>query len=134
VYGARAGRPRHGDDRQVSYDLLPILGHWWRRIAEDTGTFAGRFPYEPYGKRSGASRTALPAAFNGQMFGKNKAKPFWGWHDRRTRKKKILATGQWGLDPAYGVSRNLKLPDPFSLTYIYNPYLKLEERRGRRLR
>ncbi len=134
VYGARAERPRHGNDRRVSYDLLPILGHWWRRIEEDTGTFAGRFPYEPYGKRPGASRTALPAAFNGQMFGKNKAKPFWGWHDRRTRKKKILATGQWGLDPAYGVSRNLELPDPFSLTYSYNPYLKLEERRGRRLR
>ncbi len=134
VYGARAERPRHGNDRQVSYDLLPILSHWWQRIDEDAETFAGRFPYEPYGERPGASSAALPAAFNGQMFGKNKAKPFWGWHDRRTRKKKILATGQWCMDPAYGVSRNLKLPDPFSLTYVYNPYLKLQEPRKRRSR
>ncbi len=125
IYGARAGRARHGNDREVSYQLLPILGHWWRRSQDDAGTFAGDFRYQPYGQRPAASRTSLPAAFNGRKFGKNKAKPFWGWHDRRTRKKKILATGQWGLDPAYGVSRNLKLPQPFSLTYIYNPYLGL---------
>jgi len=125
IYGSRAGQPRHGNDRAVSYELLPILGHWWRRGSDGAGTFAGDFRYQPYGKRPAASRSALPAAFNGRKFGKNKAKPFWSWHDRRTRKKKILATGQWGLDPAYGVSRNLKLPQPFSLTYIYNPYLKI---------
>ncbi len=125
IFGAGASRPRHGNDRGVSYELLPILGHWWRRGEDDERTFAGDFRYQPYGKRPAASRASLPAAFNGRKFGKNKAKPFWGWHDRRTRKKKILATGQWGLDPAYGVSRNLKLPEPFSLTYIYNPYLKI---------
>ena len=125
IFGSRAGQPRHGSDREVSYELLPILDHWWRRGEDDAGTFAGDFRYQPHGKRPAASRASLPAAFNGRKFGKNKAKPFWGWHDRRTRKKKILATGQWGLDPAYGVSRNLKLPEPFSLTYIYNPYLKI---------
>ena len=129
VHGERAQRPRHGNDRSVSYELLPVLSHWWRRIEEDTGTFAEQFHYEPQGKRPGASHAALPAAFNGRRFGKNKAKPFWGWHDRRTRKKKILATGQWALDPAYGVSKNLKLPEPFSLTYLYNPYLRIEKRR-----
>ena len=128
IFASRAGQPRHGNDREVGYELLPILSHWWGRIERDAGTFDGRFGYEPEGKRPGASRSSLPAAFKGRKFGKNKAKPFWGWHDRRTRKKKILATGQWGLDPAYGVSRNLKLPEPFSLTYIYNPYLEIAPR------
>ena len=130
IYGARASRPRHGNERALSYELLPILSHWWRRIEEGAGTFAEHFPYQPYGKRPAASRSTLPVAFNGRRLGKNKTKPFWGWHDRRTRKKKILATGQWGLDPAYAVSRNLNLPRPFSLTYIYNPYLSIEERPG----
>ena len=51
------------------------------------------------------------------------AKPFWGWHDNETRDKKVLATGQWALDPAYAVTRNLTLPGPVSLRYTFNPYL-----------
>ena len=64
-------------------------------------------------------------SFLGRKFGSNKAKPFWGWHDRRTRKKKVLATGQWALDPAYAVSQNLKIPGRFSLDYVFNPYLDI---------
>jgi len=38
--------------------------------------------------------------------------------------------GQWGLDPAYAVSRNLRFPadEPFSLDYVYNPYLGIDRR------
>lgn len=59
--------------------------------------------------------------------GQNLAKPFWGWHDNRTIKQKILAVGQWGLDPADGVSRNLTFPpgQPVSLDYVFNPYLAI---------
>ena len=52
------------------------------------------------------------------------AKPFWGWHDDDTHDGKVLARGQWALDPAYGVSRNLTLPGPVSLDYTFNPYLR----------
>jgi len=49
-----------------------------------------------------------------------------------TLKRKVLARGQWGLDPAYGVNRNLRFPDsePFSLDYVYNPYLGVDLRAG----
>ena len=51
------------------------------------------------------------------------AKPFWGWHDNDTLKQKLLAKGQWGLDPAYAITRNLTLPGPVSMRYVFNPYL-----------
>ena len=35
----------------------------------------------------------------------------------------MIGTGQWGLDPAYSVAQNLRIPGPFSLDYVYNPYL-----------
>ena len=42
-----------------------------------------------------------------------------------TKKENILGDGQWGLDPAYAVSRDLTFPpgQPFSLEYVFNPYL-----------
>jgi hypothetical protein len=57
----------------------------------------------------------------------NRAKPFWGWFDFATRD--FLAPGQWGLDPAYAVSRMLRFPskDPFALEYIVNPFLSPEK-------
>ncbi len=128
VYRGEAGRPRHNNDRRVGYELLPILHHWWARIERDEGTFSAVFAYQPLGRRPGVSVSQLPGSFKGRQFGRDKAKPFWGWHDRRTRKKKILATGQWVLDPAYSVSRNLEPPAPFSLNYIYNPYLGIDKR------
>jgi hypothetical protein len=69
----------------------------------------------------------LGGAFYGREHGENKAKPFWGWHDTRTLKAKALNRGQWGLDPAYAVSQNLRFPPdkPVSLEYTFNPYLDL---------
>jgi hypothetical protein len=69
----------------------------------------------PFGEISGA--------FLGRQYGSNKAKPFWGWHDNRSLKQKVVAAGQWGLDPAYAMSQNLTYPQPFSLDYTFNPYL-----------
>ncbi len=65
----------------------------------------------------------LPGSFLGRKHAANKAKPFWGWHDVRTQKRKVLATGQWALDPAYSVTRNLQFPadEEFSLRYVYHP-------------
>ena len=127
AYKGRAERPRHGNDRNIGYELLSIHEHWWQRAqsrnASRERTFDAFYSYEPYGGRPGAGQAQVAGSFYGRKHGSNKAKPFWGWHDRRTRKKKVLATGQWGLDPAYGVSQNLRMPPPFSVNYIYNPYL-----------
>ena len=127
VYKGFAERPRYPSDRNVGYDLLSIHDHWWVRSQEarsrSGGAFAAYYRYEPAGGRPPAAAEWIAGAFRGMRHGKNMAKPFWGWHDNETRKKGILATGQWGLDPAYAVSRNLALPGPVSLRYTFNPYL-----------
>ncbi len=127
LYKGVAERPRHGNDREVGYELLPIYDHWWVRAREGRGgrerTFDAYYAYQPYGGRPPSAYPEIAGSFLGRKFGSNKAKPFWGWHDRRTRKKEVLATGQWALDPAYAVSQNLRIPGPFSLDYVFNPYL-----------
>jgi len=126
IFKGRAERPRYANDRRVGYELLPIYEHWWLRAGQHRGgnrTFADYFLYQPYGRRPLPSSSEIAGAFKGRKMGSNKAKPFWGWHDERTRKKGILSRGQWGLDPAYSVSRNLMFPEPFSLKYLHNPYL-----------
>jgi hypothetical protein len=87
------------------------------------------FTYQPLGDRPVARIPRIGGAFLGRKEASNKAKPFWGWHDVLTQKKKVLATGQWGLDPAYSVSHNLLFPesDPFALDYVFNPYLAVKE-------
>jgi hypothetical protein len=71
-------------------------------------------------------------SFLGRKHGANKAKPFWGWHDERTRRGKVLNTGQWALDPAYAITKNVSFPAalPVDLNYIYNPYLGVGEAGG----
>ncbi len=130
VFKGKAGRPRHPDDRNVGYELLPIYEHWWLRAhgaAKQSRAFDAYYAYEPYGGRPRPRHTEIAGSFLGRRHGSNKAKPFWGWHDNRTRKRKVLATGQWGLDPAYAVSRNLRFPGRFSVDYTYNPYLGIGE-------
>ena len=130
VFKSKAERPRHPDDRNVGYELLPIYEHWWLRAhgaAKQGRAFDAYYSYEPFGRRPRPRLGEIAGSFLGRKHGSNKAKPFWGWHDNRTRKRKVLATGQWGLDPAYAVSRNLRFPGRFSVDYTYNPYLGIGE-------
>jgi len=128
VFKGTAERPPRTDARLVGYELLSIYHHWWVRAQDDAsakGTmFDAYYSYSPLGGRPRVAYNQIAGSFLGRRFGSNKAKPFWGWHDQRTQGKNILATGQWGLDPAYSVSRNLRMPPPHSLDYIHNPYLK----------
>jgi hypothetical protein len=128
-YKGMAERPRHANDRDIGYALLPIYQEWWVKMKE--GDPAARImfddysTYAPLGNRPSSSLPQIAGAFLGRKEAANKARPFWGWFDLQTQKKKVLATGQWGLDPAYSVSRNLRFPEgePFSIDYIFNPYL-----------
>ncbi len=130
IYKSEAERPRHPADRLVGYELLPIYEHWWLPAHEDRRMsghmFSNYYSYQPFGGRPRPQYTKISGAFLGRMHGVNEAKPFWGWHDGRSRKKQVLSTGQWALDPAYALSRNLTIPEPFSLEYVFNPYLGIE--------
>lgn len=131
VYRGQAARPRYGMDRDVSYDLLPIYDHWWLKATDrEKGArmFSAFYQYTPFGGRPAMKFPQVGGSFLGIKFGADKAKPFWGWHDMATQRRKILATGQWAADPAYAVTRNLTFPAnlPVSLNYTYNPYLGFE--------
>jgi len=126
LYTGRAERPKHANDRNVGYDLISIEETWWAR-AKQTGAdrlFDAPFDYQPFGNRPGAGLKYM-GSFLGRKQSANKAKPFWGWHDERTRRGKVLNTGQWALDPAYSVTKNISWPAamPVDLDYVYNPYL-----------
>lgn len=127
VYKGVAERAKHANDRKVGYELLPILTHWWSRTTSDQNQrmFDEFAPYAPFGGRPGVKFPQIGTTFLGRKESANKAKPFWGWHDTKTLKNRILAPGQWGLDPAYAASRNMTFPAGmnFSLDYTYNPYL-----------
>jgi hypothetical protein len=127
VYKGRAEKPKHANDRMVGYELLPIYDHWWLPSVDgsDRGRqmFDAYYQYAPYGGRPTPGQRQIAGSFLGRMHGANKAKPFWGWHDNRTSKREVVAPGQWGLDPAYSVNQNLRMPQPFSLEYVFNPYL-----------
>jgi len=126
VYKGKAEKPRHAADRRVGYALLPVYEHWWLRAHEGDGrnvTFDDYFVYRPHGRRPVPVYPEIAGAFLGRTHASNSAKPFWGWHDRRTQSKKVAARGQWGLDPAYVMSQNLEFPEPFSTDYVFNPYL-----------
>jgi hypothetical protein len=63
VYRGEARRPRHPNDRSVSYDLLPIVDHWWARATDTNGKGDGAFDhlcrYSPLGNRPGISASEL---------------------------------------------------------------------------
>ncbi|MCC6362950.1 MAG: hypothetical protein IT165_05465 [Bryobacterales bacterium] len=128
IYKGVAERPKHANDRGVGYELLPILTKWWPYVesnAQNQRMFDEFGPYEPFGNRPGIKVGKIGHTFYGRKEAANKAKPFWGWHDNRTLKAGVLAPGEWGLDPAYGVTRDLTFPSnmAFSLDYTNNPYL-----------
>ena len=129
VYKGVAERAAHGNDRNVGYDLIAIEDSWWARVKQDgVKAFDAPYVYQPFGNRPGAGQRYM-GSFLGRKHGTNKAKPFWGWHDERTRRGKVLNTGQWALDPAYAVTKNITFPAamPVDLNYIYNPYLGIGE-------
>ena len=122
-----AERPGSPCAREVGYELLAIEEHWWRKATTDwkEPTFDEPYVYVPFGGRPAPRNPRLFGAFLGRKEAVNKARPFWGWFDTRGRNQRIVNTGQWAMDPAYSLSRNMTFPGEqrFSLDYTYNPYL-----------
>ncbi len=110
--GRTAQKPQ-GINGEVTYALLPIYDELWaRRDSVGAGkTFDKLFFY---------GRNRIPAAFDGDTWGEDKANTPWGYDQARGFK---LHRGDWFLDPAKAMSFHATFPEPFSHRYVFNPYL-----------
>jgi len=110
--GEKAQRPASLDG-EATYRLIPIYDTLWQRRHSigDGKTFDRKFFYGP---------NVLPAAFDGDTYGFDKANTPWGYDQARGRK---LHRGDWFLDPAKALAFHATLPEPFSRRYVSNPYL-----------
>jgi len=125
-YYGFAEEPSGGNDRNVSYDLIPILTTLWpyRFNIGDGKTYDKPFVYQ--GHRYSFS-LKIGSAFDGSGPGalspEDAANPPWGWNDTNGIGSFDRA-GDFFFDPAWLVNEHFYMPEPFSLTYVYNPYLE----------
>ena len=111
--------PTGGNDRNVSYALIPIIKSLWPR-RYDIGN--GRMYDDPFvysGARYGF-QNEIGGAFDGDTNVADAANPPWGMDDGNDGP---VYRGDWFFDPAYTVDAHLSIPYDFSLNYVYNPYL-----------
>jgi len=112
--GDQAEKPESLKDDDVSYRLVPIYDTLWAH-REEIGpgqAFDQPFDYDGH---------TLPAAFDGQDYGIDKANTPWGYNQETGE---ALSRGDWFLDPAKALAYHADLGDrPVVPTYIYNPYL-----------
>jgi len=115
VYRAGEGAevPEGISDPDVSYRLLSIRDTLWPRRGEvGDGKLFDR-PFEWRGR-------VLPAAFDGDDFAADRANAPWGY-DQGIGEE--LSRGDWFLDPARAFAYHATPPSPYSLEYVFNPYL-----------
>ena len=62
----------------------------------------------------------MGSALNGVVGAANMSRPPWGWFDGQDRARPL---GEWFLQPAEIIRRRWKLPESFSTTYTYHPFL-----------
>jgi hypothetical protein len=132
-YKGRAEDPEEIREGPVGYDLVRIADTLWPRAHpshRDSRLMYGEF--HDYGTikinlSAGRDRTAVRqvrlgrrgSAFKGRVGGIDKARPPWGWFDRRRRGD---ALGSWFFDPARIVKRNFSLDESFSTSYVNLPF------------
>lgn len=105
--------PPRGLEGEARYALISIYDTLWQHRDDigDGHAFDKPFFY---------GRNVLPAAFDGDTFGFDKANTPWGYDQERGHK---LHRGDWFLDPAKALSFHATFPAPFSRRYVFNPYL-----------
>ncbi len=111
--GEVAETPDGLQDDNVSYRLVPIYDTLWAHRDEIGPGRAFDRPFDYRGH-------TLPATFDGEDYGADKANTPWGY-DQATGD--VLSRGDWFLDPARALTYHANLGGDFSLDYIYNPYL-----------
>ena len=112
--GDAGERPESIHDDQVAYALVPIYDTLWAR-REELGP--GKLFDKPFDYRG----VTLPAAFDGEDWGEDKANPPWGY-DQETDHTP-LQRGDFFLDPAKAYVAFAHPPQPLSQNYLINPFL-----------
>jgi len=110
-----------GIEDEVIYALISIYDTLWQHRGE---IGPGKLFDQPF-KYRGA---VLGATFDGDDWGEDKANSPWGYPQALGDE---LSRGDWFLDPAKTLAYHAHFPEPFSMIYIYNPYLTDIEPSGR---
>jgi hypothetical protein len=128
-FAGAAGEPS-ASRTTVGYDLLPVLDTFWPRARKgkgetcgaehDYGVLTARFADTSNDVERHIKIGVLGSALNGVVGAANMSRPPWGWFDGQERGRPL---GEWFLQPAETIRRRWSLPDSFSTTYIYHPFL-----------
>ena len=111
--------PTSGNDRNVSYALIPIIRSLWPRRYDIGNGHMYDDPFVYSGARY-SFQNAIGGAFDGDTNTDDAANPPWGMDDGDDGP---VYRGDWFFDPAWTVYTHLSIPYTFSLNYTYNPYL-----------
>lgn len=111
--GDQARVPQDMADKDVAYALVPIYDTLWQHRDEIGPGKAFDTPFDYRGQ-------TLPAAFDGENYGKDRANPPWGYDQAIGD---TLQRGDWFLDPARALLYHAEFEGEFSTEYLYNPYL-----------
>lgn len=100
-------------DEHVAYKLISIHETLWPRRGE---IGPGKLFDQPFEYRG----HILPAAFDGDNYGEDKANAPWGYGQALGA---VLTRAEWLLDPAKTLAHHAAFVGSYSLRYLYNPYL-----------
>ncbi len=112
--GDDAQRPPSLSAGNVGYALLDIADTLWLHRHE---IGPGKLFDQPFAYRG----ETLPAAFDGDDWGEDKANPPWGYEQETAHTS--LQRGDFFLDPARAYAVFAHEPGPVAQSYLYNPFL-----------
>ena len=125
-YG-RAEEPESGNDRNVSYALIPLFKTLWHYRYEigNGETFDKPYTYQKQITYEGSTidfvAENIPEAFDGDDGQDDAANPPWAWDDPDDGP---VYKGDVFFDPAYTFSTHLTFQEQVSKNYLYHPYIK----------
>jgi len=113
LVGDQAEAPEDIHDDNVRYGLVPIYDTLWQHRAEigPGQIFDNPFDYQG---------NILPASFDGEDWGQDKANPPWAYNQEIGD---MLLRGDFFLDPVKALAYFANLESELSRTYVYNPFL-----------
>ncbi|NLF11569.1 MAG: hypothetical protein GX597_07255 [Anaerolineaceae bacterium] len=111
--GDRAEIPEGIKDKDVAYELVPIYDTIWQHRSEigPGKLFDKPFDYKGH---------ILPASFDGEDWGQDRANPPWGYDQEIDE---ALLRGDFFMDPARALEYFATIEGDLSRTYVHNLFL-----------